>query len=334
MLFAEVAAPAGLAGAVGLETLRELVGGSLAAVITEVEALGGTVTSVSGRGLQAMFGAPQAHEDDPERAVLAGLPRADGGRHRRGRGRGRDRAADRRGIGPGRRRPDRGRRQGRVRRVRRRGQRGRRPAVGRAGRERCWSARRPGPSPATCSPGARARRYRSAAMPGRWSPATWRRRRARVGERRPRGVGGRAALIGRDAEMRVLETALRQAVEGQGSVVVLTGEAGLGKTRLVQECRKRFIAWVGAGSGRRPLWLEGRCASYASATPYGLYRQLIASWIGVALDEPAGPDPRGPRAAALTRLLGNTNLLMPLAWMMGLPSRPGPAGPAPRTCSG
>ena len=71
VLFAEVAAPAGLASAVGLETLRELVGGSLAAVIAEVEALGGTVTSVSGRGLQAMFGAPEAHEDDPERAVLA-----------------------------------------------------------------------------------------------------------------------------------------------------------------------------------------------------------------------------------------------------------------------
>ena len=71
MLFAEVAAPAGLASAVGLETLRELVGGSLAAVIAEVEGLGGTVTSVSGRGLQAMFGAPEAHEDDPERAVLA-----------------------------------------------------------------------------------------------------------------------------------------------------------------------------------------------------------------------------------------------------------------------
>ena len=40
-------------------------------MIAEVEALGGTVTSVSGRGLQAMFGAPEAHEDDPERALRA-----------------------------------------------------------------------------------------------------------------------------------------------------------------------------------------------------------------------------------------------------------------------
>ena len=53
------------------EDLREVTGRCLAAVIAEVEALGGTVTSVSGGGLQAMFGAPEAHEDDPERAALA-----------------------------------------------------------------------------------------------------------------------------------------------------------------------------------------------------------------------------------------------------------------------
>jgi class 3 adenylate cyclase len=71
VLFAEVAAPAGLARQLGLEDLRDVVAGSLAAVIAEVEELGGTVTSVSGGGLQAMFGAPEAHEDDPERAVRA-----------------------------------------------------------------------------------------------------------------------------------------------------------------------------------------------------------------------------------------------------------------------
>ena len=324
VLFAEVAAPAGLAGAVGLETLRELVGGSLAAVITEVEALGGTVTSVSGRGLQAMFGAPQAHEDDPERAVLAAFraltaaatteAAAEGG------------TALRIGVESG-------------------------PAVvgpvgGGAKVEygafgdavsvaaALQSAARPGAvlvGPATravtghlftwgageeVSLGGNARPLVASYLE---AP------RARVGERRPRGVGGRAALIGRDAEMRVLETALRQAVEGRGSVVVLTGDAGLGKTRLVQECRKRFIAWVGAGSGRLPLWLEGRGASYASATPYGLYRQLVASWVGVAPDEPAARlQPALERA--LTNLMGNANLLPPLARMMGIALRPRPAG--------
>ena len=323
VLFAEVAAPAGLAGTVGLETLRELVGGSLAAVITEVEALGGTVTSVSGRGLQAMFGAPQAHEDDPERAVLAAFraltaaataeAAAEGG------------TALRIGVESG-------------------------PAVvgpigGGAKVEygafgdvvsvaaALQSAARPGAvlvGPATravtghlftwgageeVSLGGNARPLVASYLE---AP------RARLGERRPRGVGGRAALIGRDAEMRVLETALRQAVEGQGSVVVLTGEAGLGKTRLIQECRKRFIAWVGAGSGRLPLWLEGRGASYASATPYGLYRQLVASWVAVAPDEPAARlQPALERA--LANLMGNANLLPPLARMMGI-AYPAPSG--------
>ena len=67
------------------EELRDVAGRCLAAVIAEVEALGGTVTSVSGGGLQAMFGAPEAHEDDPERAAraafraLASVASVDGG---------------------------------------------------------------------------------------------------------------------------------------------------------------------------------------------------------------------------------------------------------------
>jgi hypothetical protein len=87
------------------------------------------------------------------------------------------------------------------------------------------------------------------------------------GARRLSRLGGRAPLVGREAELAVLDSALREAVRGQGSIVVLVGEAGLGKTRLVQECHKRFMAWVGAGTGRLPLWLEGRCASYASLHP-------------------------------------------------------------------
>jgi class 3 adenylate cyclase len=71
VLFAELTTGARLASKLDPETLRSVVGRSLAAVIAEVEALGGRVTSVSGRGLQAVFGAPEAHEDDPERAVRA-----------------------------------------------------------------------------------------------------------------------------------------------------------------------------------------------------------------------------------------------------------------------
>ena len=325
VLFAEVAAPAGLASTLGLETLREVVGGSLAAVITEVEALGGTVTSVSGRGLQAMFGAPEAHEDDPERAVLAAF-RALSATNRITEGG----TALRIGVETG-------------------------PAVvgpigGGAKVEygafgdvvsvaaALQSAARPGSvlvGPATRAAAGHlftwgaGEELRLGAAVRPLVASYLEAPRARAADRRPL-VGGRGSLIGRDAEMRVLDTALRAAVGGHGSVVVLTGEAGLGKTRLVQECRKRFIAWVGAGSGRLPLWLEGRGASYASAIPYGLYRQLVASWVGVSPDQPEARL-RPALRDALTHLMGNTNLLPPLARMMGVFHPPDPALSAVRT---
>ena len=72
MLFAELSGVAAAHKRQDPEDVRRIVGSALAAVIGEVEGLGGTVTSVSGAGLAAVFGAPEAHEDDPERAVRAG----------------------------------------------------------------------------------------------------------------------------------------------------------------------------------------------------------------------------------------------------------------------
>ncbi|MDX6421965.1 MAG: hypothetical protein QOG28_6585, partial [Trebonia sp.] len=323
VLFAEVAAPAGLVGTVGLEALRDLVGGSLATVIAQVEDLGGTVTSVSGRGLQAMFGAPEAHEDDPERAVRAAY-RAVSATAAAATAVGAN-ATDvaetlglRIGVESG-------------------------PAVvGPVGdgakmeyaafgdvvsvAAALQSAAGPGSvlvGPATRAATAHLFSWGTVEevtlVPGtpRLAAAYLHAPLATAADRRPR-LGGQAPLVGRQAELRMLDIAVRAAVAGRGHVIALTGEPGIGKTRLVQESRKRFIAWVGAGSGRRPLWLEGRGASYASAIPYSLYRQLIASWIGVPLDEPPARI-RAALAEALTRLLGNTNLLPPLASLMGLP---------------
>ena len=284
-------------------------------MIAEVEALGGTVISVSGRGLEAMFGAPEAHEDDPERALRAAFraltatatataAAADG------------ETALRIGVetGPAVVGPVGG---------------GAKVEYGAFGNAvsvaaALQSSARPGSvlvGPATravtghlFSWGA-AEEVALSGHPRRLVASYLDAPRARVAERRPR-LGGRATLVDRDAEMRVLDGALRAAVSGHGSVVLLTAEPGLGKTRLVQECRKRFIAWVGAGSGRLPLWLEGRCASYASADPYSLYRQLVASWIGVSPDQPEARL-RPALETALAHLMGNTNLLPPLARMMG-----------------
>src|SRR5207302_499139 len=79
-----------------------------------------------------------------------------------------------------------------------------------------------------------------------------------------------------------------------GAVGEVGCQAGLGKARLVQECRKR------AARGTR--WLGGSSASYASSTPYGLYQQLLANWAGVTPDQPAAvTGPALERALAAVR---------------------------------
>ena len=106
----------------------------------------------------------------------------------------------------------------------------------------------------------------------------------------------------------------------------MISEAGLGKTRLIAECRKLFMGWVGAASGRLPLWLEGRAASYKSAEPYGLYRQVLSHWVGTGPEEPdelAWPAlERGVWAAFAGK--GDGEELALLAHVMGLRPRGGP----------
>ncbi len=305
VLAAEVSAPP---DDLDPESLRDVISRSLAAVITEVEALGGTVTSVSGQGLQAMFGAPEAHEDDPERAVRAAF-RA---------------LSAMAAVGGG-------------------GPASRIEVVLRIGVETGPAVLGPIGGGARVEYGAvgevvgRAAALQSLARPGSvlvgpvtraatehlfsWGAseqvaagpapltATY------LGEPRPRacrrraGPGGPGPLVGRQAELAALGTALREAARGHGSVVLVTGEPGLGKTRLVHECRSR------AASGT--WWLEGRCASYASSTPYGLYQQLLASWAGVTPDQPAAVvRPALQRALAAVR---GDDLFPLLARMMGLP---------------
>ena len=122
----------------------------------------------------------------------------------------------------------------------------------------------------------------------------------------------------------MLTDAVRAAVTGRGGAVVLVGEPGIGKTRLVGECRKFFMGWVGAASGRLPLWLQGRCASYASSTPYGAYQQLLCRFMGVPLE--AGEAGLRPAlGSAVGAVLGKDSDVLPvLAHLMGM--APGPDG--------
>lgn len=71
VLFADLAGSTALAGELDPEELRDLMGRYRDAVGAEIRAYGGTMEKFIGDAPMAVFGAPQAHEDDPERAVRA-----------------------------------------------------------------------------------------------------------------------------------------------------------------------------------------------------------------------------------------------------------------------
>jgi ABC-type transport system substrate-binding protein/class 3 adenylate cyclase len=83
----------------------------------------------------------------------------------------------------------------------------------------------------------------------------------------------RSALVGRDFEQTLLRRAVEDLADGLGVVLAVTGEPGIGKTRLLTEAV--------AAAGDRVALLEGHCASYASGFPLWPVRDLIRTWLRV-----------------------------------------------------
>jgi predicted ATPase/class 3 adenylate cyclase len=82
--------------------------------------------------------------------------------------------------------------------------------------------------------------------------------RRRLQSARARGL---TRFVGRQAEMTALHTALAQAGAGHGQLVAVMGEAGVGKSRLVDE-------FVQAAHRQGWLVLDSAAVSYGQATPY------------------------------------------------------------------
>lgn len=106
-----------------------------------------------------------------------------------------------------------------------------------------------------------------------------------------RGVAGlHAPLVGRQAELDTLSGALAQLAAGQGGVAAVMGEAGIGKSRLVAELRKLAIDNCPLTTGNSRLrsvhWVEGRCLSYGGGMAYHLWLDLLRGVTGATLDQP------------------------------------------------
>lgn len=92
------------------------------------------------------------------------------------------------------------------------------------------------------------------------------------------------ALIGREADLATLRTVLSDALQGTPRAVVVSGEAGIGKTRLIEE----FAARSGV------LTLTGQCVDLGPvAAPYapvaGILRTLVGAVGAETVRRAAGP---------------------------------------------
>ena len=73
MLFADIVGFTSMAEALDPESVKELVDRCFERLAADVMSFGGKVDKIIGDAMVALFGAPVAHEDDPERAVRAAL---------------------------------------------------------------------------------------------------------------------------------------------------------------------------------------------------------------------------------------------------------------------
>ena len=80
-------------------------------------------------------------------------------------------------------------------------------------------------------------------------------------------------FVGRDSELSLLRDELERAKSGTPAFVALSGEAGSGKTRLVDEFRTRVASDV--------TWLEGRAYPFAQNIPYYAITDLISNSLGI-----------------------------------------------------
>jgi class 3 adenylate cyclase/tetratricopeptide (TPR) repeat protein len=107
-----------------------------------------------------------------------------------------------------------------------------------------------------------------------------------------RGLGRlRAPLIGRDSELRLLRDTFQKASEERAAcLTTLFGQAGVGKSRLVRE----FVEIIG-----RDHVLRGRCLPYGSGITYWPLREILRADAGIGADDPRDEATRKIREAVL-----------------------------------
>ncbi len=110
-------------------------------------------------------------------------------------------------------------------------------------------------------------------------------------------------FVGRQHEIGELSAALDEALSGQGRMVMLVGEPGIGKTRTAQE-----LAALAEHRGAQVLW--GRCHEGEGAPPYWPWIQAIREYAGYREPERLLSE-MGPGAADIAEIVSAVGEKLP-----------------------
>ena len=111
-------------------------------------------------------------------------------------------------------------------------------------------------------------------------------------------VGLDSPMVGREEPLRRLLAAYEIVRAGRGRVAFVVGEPGIGKSRLLAELKSAALAPPSTAR-----WVEGRCVSYGRNLPYHLLIDLLRSILGITFSA-AEADARATLDRELEDLLG------------------------------
>ena len=83
-------------------------------------------------------------------------------------------------------------------------------------------------------------------------------------------------LVGRNQELELALQVAQLACKGQGSILLVTGEAGLGKSRLMAELRR---------AAPELYWIEGKSFSFGQTISYFPFQEIIRTYAGIKEDD-------------------------------------------------
>lgn len=280
------------------EEAAELVNRLLRSMVDILMKYGGRVDRFLGDGLLAVFGTPQAHENDPERAILAALEIRESAK-----GLGIETTA---GVNTG------------------------EAYVGGVGSEQHQEFTVIGPvvnlasrlqaaaesgqilvGESTYRHTLRAFEFEplSLSIKGMSNPIrTYRVQRPRTRPEKVRGIEGlRAELVGREEEFAKLQSTLTEVLDCRGQMASLIGEAGVGKSRLIAELRERVLELESSVGRGQPRWLEGRCLELGVTASYWPFVDMFREHFGFRSEDTNSQ--RAERITTSLNALVDENLL-------------------------